>query len=89
MRLPRMTTRRWMVLVAVVALGFVGAKSPNSYIALLAVELLLLGAPAMLLWRPSPPKWMIVAMSVWATIALPVGLLIVLEVQAYLHGYTL
>ena len=78
MRLTRVrfTIRRLIAAVAVVAAGLAGARSPNTIIAFLSVETLLVGLPLALLWRLSPSSGLIGAVCLWVAITVSVSMLI-------------
>jgi hypothetical protein len=71
------------------AVGLAGVKSPNTVVAFVSVERLLVGLPAMILWKPSNSTGLIICASfLWIIITLPIAVLLVFYVQVYLHRCT-
>jgi hypothetical protein len=90
-RLPhaQLTIRRLLMAMVVVAFGLAGAGSPDTVIAFLSVETLLVGMPLVLAWRLPPTASLIEAMCVWAAITVPAGMLIILFIQQLGQAYGL
>jgi hypothetical protein len=73
-----------MAALALTSAGLAGIKSPNTVLVFLSVDILMVGLPAALLWKPSNSFGMVICVgSLWLTVTLPIAFALVICVQSH------
>jgi hypothetical protein len=76
-----------MFACGVTAIGLAGVMAPNIVLAFLSAEVLVVGSPIVILWKPSNSLAVTVCASLlWVIITLPGAILLMIYAQVYRVG---